>query len=109
MKKPEYWYEEQIFRFLAFMPIETWQLLAIGTYWYEFSFEKTWTSYLLSGGLGCFIYIASSIGYYYLWTHVLGLSQPMAFGLFIPGTLGCIGTVIARWFRQVLDICFFDI
>ena len=97
MKQPELWMEEQTFRFMAVIPMLMGQILNIAINWSEFSFDKKVKSYLFSVGLGCSVYVTGVFGYYCLWTFGLGLSQPMAFGLYGAGTIACFGNSIGIW------------
>ena len=99
MKEPEYWYQEEMFRFLAVVPLGIAQFLVTAYYWSEFSFEQKWESTALLGGLGCFVYIITVISYYFIWTYGLGFSLPMPFGYLISGSTGTIALSIGIWIR----------
>ena len=99
MEQPQYWFEEQFIRFLAVMPILMGQILVIATYWSEFSFDRKWLSYSFLVGWGCLVYELALIGYYFIWTYVLGFSQPMGLGFYFPGAISCVGASAGIWIR----------
>ena len=99
LKESEYWYQEEMFRFFAVVPLGIAQFLVTAYYWSEFSFEQQWKSAALLGGLGCLVYIITVIFYYFIWTYGLGFSLPMPFGYLISGSTGTIALSIGIWIR----------
>ena len=96
---PNSWYLEQLSRFTAAIPIWICQVLFETIIWSDLPLERNWVSYLFLFGTGFAGYWFCEITYYFIWTHYLGLFQPMPFNGHISGSLTYGLLVIATWFR----------
>ena len=98
LEQPSLWYEDQVFRYLAAIPI-LFQNLVRAEYWSRFTFERKWVSYLLLFCLATTIYVAIIIGYYILWTVYFEYFQPMPMSQHLCGSIMIVFITIAILFR----------
>ena len=98
---PNSWYLEQLSRFTAAIPIWICQVLIETIIWSDLPLERNWVSYIFLFGTGFAGFWLFEITYYFIWTHYLGLFQPMPFNGHICGSLTYGLLVLATWFRYV--------
>ena len=99
MEYPNYWYEDQLARFMLTIPVLLSQVLAQAIYWSDFPLRRQWMSCLFLLILGSFVYGFAEIVYYLIWTYHLGFFQPMPFNAYMAAPVAFIVVSIAIYFR----------
>ena len=102
MENPGFWYEDQICRFMAAIPILIVLNLIRGEYYSNFRFEQKWSTYVLFVGIGSVVYVVSIITYYVIWTHYYGYNQPMPLNQHLAGSILLMVINATLWTRYVI-------
>ena len=97
MKEPSYWYEDQLSRFMANVPVFIGARLVEVIYWSDFQLKKG--SVLFLGMVAIATHFTFILGYYILWEFYLGFSQPMAFNFYFANCIAYIVSGAAVWWR----------
>ena len=104
LEQPQYWYEDQIARFVAIWPGFIVARLVEVVYWADFKLVEG--SYLYLGVIALGVHLMVLTGYHYLWNEYYKYSQPMPFNFFFALASAYIVTGIAVWFRFVFQKSF---
>ena len=102
MENPGFWYEDQVCRFMAAIPILIVLNLIRGEYYSNFRFEQKWSTYVLYVGIGSVVYVVSIITYYVIWTHYYGYYQPMPLNQHLAGSILLMVINATLWTRYVI-------
>ena len=95
----QYWYEDQLYKAIAVVPIFVISLLMKAEYWCNFSFERKYSTYLMSIGLSYCTYFIVITGYHLIWTQYLGHAQPLPMNQHLCGIAMVIEITITIWIR----------
>lgn len=97
MLEPDYWYEYFIYGLFTLFPLFMLQVWFQIKYWCEFTFSRKsmWKVSFLA-----FVINYSVLPLYFcIWTYALEFVPPMAFGMYIGGTIAFMFMIVGIWFE----------